>query len=167
MSILSSLGDLYQKISAGAANPEQHFSQVAQTAPTSSLANGLTAAFRSGETAPFAQMASQLFSNGNGSQQARVLNTLLSSVGPGVLASVGGGGLASLLQSGQSSVTPEQAAQISPGDVQKLAEHAEQHDPSIVERLSGVYAQHPVLVQSLGSAALGIIVKKMAETHPA
>ncbi len=166
-SMLSNLSGLFQKITSGDASPEQHFDQVAQAVPCSSLASGLAAAFKSNETAPFSQMASQLFSRGNGTQQASVLNTLLSSVGPGALASLGGGGLASLLQSGQKSVTPEQAANVDPAEVQKLAEHAEKHDPTIIDRVSEVYAQHPVLIKSLGAAALGIAMKKIAETHAA
>lgn len=164
-SMFSNLSGLFQKITSGDANPEQHFDQVAQAVPSSSLASGLAAAFRSNETPPFSQMASQLFSKGNGTQQASVLNTLLSSVGPGMLASLGGGGLASLLQSGQKSVTPEQAANIDPSEVQKLAEHAEQHNPSIIDRVSEVYAQHPALIKGLGAAALGIAMKKISENH--
>jgi hypothetical protein len=165
MSFLSDLGGLFQKITSGGTNPEQHFDEVAKAVPCSSLADGLAAAFRSNETAPFAEMASQLFSNGNPNQQAGLLNSLLSSVGPGVLASLGGGGLASLLRPGQTSITPEEAAKVDPAEVQNLAEHVEKRDPSIIDRVSEIYAQHPTLVKTLGAAAVGIAMRKIAETH--
>jgi len=174
MGLLGGLGDLlkqYTGSGAAPANVEQHFDQVAQTVPSSSLAGGLAEAFRSGETPPFAQMASQLFSNGNGQQQASMLTTLMSSVGPGVLSQFAGNNpnspLASLLQSGQTSVTPEQAAQINPEEVQALAQHAEKSNPSIIDRVSEIYAEHPTLIKTLGAAAMAIAVKKIAEQHQA
>jgi len=174
MGLLGGLGDLlkqYAGSGAAPANVEQHFDQVAQNVPSSSLAGGLAEAFRSGSTPPFAQMASQLFSNGNGQQQASMLTTLLSAVGPAALTQFSGSNpnspLASLLQSGQTQVTPEQAAQINPADVQALAQHAEQHDSSIIDRISAVYAEHPTLIKTLGAAAMAIAVKKIAEQHQA
>jgi hypothetical protein len=172
MSFLSSIGGLLQQY-AGANAPtgqvEEHFDQVAGAVPASTMASGLAAAFRSGDTAPFAQMASQLFSNGNGSQQATMLNTLMASAGPGLLSSLmaggAGGALANLLKSGQTTVTPEQAAAIPPDEVQQLAEHVEKHDSSVIDKLSQVYAEHPTLIKSLGIAAMGIMMNKMSQTH--
>jgi hypothetical protein len=146
-------------------NVEEHFDQAAQAAPASALADGLAAAFRSKETPPFAQMASQLFGASSGSQQAGVLNTLLTSAGPGLLSSLlsGGGvpGLASILGGGATQLTPEQAAQVPPEEVQRLAEHVEKHDPSIVDQISGFYSEHPTLIKTLGGAALAIAMNKM------
>jgi hypothetical protein len=174
MSFLSSIGGLLQQYagkSAPTGNVEEHFDQVAGAVPCSSLAGGLAEAFRSGATPPFAQMASQLFSNGNGSQQASMLNTLLATAGPGVLTSFlganAGGALGSLLRGGQTSVTPEQASSIPPEEVQNLAAHVEKHDGSIIDKISEVYAEHPTLIKSLGVAALGIMMHKMSETHNA
>jgi hypothetical protein len=98
-----------------------------------------------------------------------MLTTLLSTAGPGVLAQFTGNNpnssLASLLQSGQAQVTPEQAAQVDPSEVQALAQHVEQHNPSIIDRVSEVYSEHPTLIKTLGAVALGIAVKKIAENH--
>ncbi len=175
MSLLGSIGDLLKQYSGGTssapANVAEHFDQVAQGVPSSSLAGGLAEAFRSGETPPFAQMAAQLFSNGNGQQQASMLTTLMSSVGPEVLARFTGNNpgspLAGLLQSGQTEVTAEQAAQVDPAEVQARAQHVEQHNPSIIDRVSEVYAEHPTLIKTLGAAALTIAVTKIAEQHEA
>jgi hypothetical protein len=175
MSFLSGIGDLLKQYSANSATPvaapavEQHFDQVAQAVPSSTLAGGLAEAFRSGQTAPFPQLAAQLFANGNSQQQAGVLNGLIATLGPAVIATFAGGApnspLAGLLQSG--SVTPAQAASVSPAEVQALTAHAENQDPSIIDRVSAIYAEHPTLIKSLGAAALTIAMKKIADQHAA
>ncbi|MGB6191473.1 MAG: hypothetical protein WBF42_03320 [Terracidiphilus sp.] len=166
MSLMDSLTDVLKQYEGGTGqvpgNVAQHFDQVAQAAPQSSLADGIAAAFRSNQTPAFGQMVGGLFGQSNGDQKAAMLNQLISSVGPGVLASVAGGGaLSSLLGGGQ--VTPQQAAQVSPEQVQQLAAHAQNADPSIIDRASSFYAQHPTLVKTLGGAALSIALAKVAE----
>lgn len=174
MSMMSGLRDLLKQYTEGnpsAANVEQHFDQVAQAAPTSSLASGLAAALHSGQTGSFSQMASQLFSKGNGQQQASMLSGLLAAAGPSVISRFTGNNpnspLAALLNSGQTSVTPEQASNIPAGDVAALAENAHNTDPSVIDRMSQIYAQHPTLIKTLGAAAMAVAVKKIAEQHAA
>ena len=97
MGFLSGIGDLLKQYQSGNATPantpgvEQHFDQVAQAVPSSTLASGLAEAFRSGQTAPFPQMAAQLFANGNSQQQAGMLNGLLATLGPAMIAKFAGG----------------------------------------------------------------------------
>jgi hypothetical protein len=147
---------------------ESHFSQVAAVAPQSSLAEGLSAAFRSNQTPAFGQMVGSLFGQSTGEQKAGLLNHLMSSMSPGVLQSLlgsgaGGGALASLLRSGNANVTPEQAEQVSPEAVQQLATTAEKHDPSIVDAASQFYAQHSTLVKTLGGMAMTLALAQIAE----
>ncbi len=183
MNWMESLGPLLQQYTSSQsaqppANVEDHFDQVAQAAPASEVAEGLAAAFRSGQTPPFAQMAAQLFGNSGGQQQAGVLNALLGAVGPAVLSQIGAGKGGSILASllggggtsapgspagGDTTVTADQAAQISPEIVKQLAEHAEKTDPSIVDRLSQIYSEHPDLIKTLGGAALTIAIAKVAQ----
>lgn len=175
MGFLSGIGDILNKFSGTNANTTPgnaeetgaQFEQVAKAVPCSSVASGLAEAFRSGNTPPFSQMASQLFSNGDGAQKATMLTALLSAAGPSLLSKLGGSSpaLASLLQSGQTSVTPEQAAKVDPQQVQALAEHVHQADPSIIDKVSQIYAEHPTLVKTLGAAAMAIAMKKIAEHH--
>ena len=110
-------------------------------------------------------MAAQLFANGNSQQQAGVLNGLMATLGPAMIAKFAGSApnspLAALLQSG--SVTPAQAASVNPADVEALTTHAQTQDPSIIDRVSAIYAEHPVLIKSLGAAALTIAMKKIAD----
>jgi hypothetical protein len=147
------------------AQVNQHFDQVAEVAPKNVVAEGLASAFRSSNTPEFGHMLGSLFSQSNGDQKAGILNQLVAAVGPGMLSQLlggGGGGLASLL-SGGSQLTSAQAQQVSPEVVQQLAAHAEKSDPSIIDRASSFYAEHPALVKTLGGAALTIAMAKMAE----
>ena len=142
-----------------------HYDQVAQAAPPADLAGGLSAMFRSDQTPPFAQMIGQLFSNSNGAQRASLLNTLLSDgAASGILsqlAKTAGLSLPSGLGT-TAPITPEAAAQIPPAAVEQAAAQAQQHDPSIIDRVSEIYAQHPTLVKTLGAAAMTIALSHLA-----
>ncbi len=140
-----------------------HFDQVSQSAPPNVMADGLAAAFKSDRTPGFGQMLSTLFTNSNAEQKAGLLNHLLSSVGSGGLAQIlAGTGLAGLA-GGKPNITPEQAQQVSPQAVQQMATNAQQSNPSIVDTVSGFYAQHSTLVKTLGGTALAIALTKVAE----
>lgn len=169
------LGSLLQRYAGGGAPPanvEEHFDQVAENAPPEVLSQGLAAAFRSDSTPPFGQMVGQLFGGADPSQRAGMLTNLLGGMAPAVLATLAsasagsglGGVLGRLLHGGNAPamLTPDQAAQVTPAQVEQIAHHAEQHSPGIVDRMSGFYAEHPQLVKSLGAAALGIAMSQMA-----
>jgi hypothetical protein len=129
------------------------------------LGQGVADAFRSDNTPPFGEMVGQMFGQSNPQQQAGVLNQLLRSIGPGVLAALGGGILgrmSSAANAGTPQVTPEQAAKLTPAQVQEIAAKAEQHDPSVLDKIGGFYAEHPQLVKTLGSAALAIALAGVA-----
>ncbi|MEO8049038.1 MAG: hypothetical protein ABI833_01365 [Acidobacteriota bacterium] len=46
-------------------------------------------------------------------------------------------------------ITPQQAETIPPEAVQELAKNVKQQDPTIIERASSYYAEHPQLIQAL------------------
>jgi hypothetical protein len=163
---------------------DRDFDLFAQQAPPAAVSEGLSAAFRSDETPEFAQMASQLFGRGSGSQRAHMLNTLLATVGPLVLQqmlarrqrgpSTGtgqqqqGGGLGDVLGNilrgdGASKITPEAADQVTAQEVEDIAREAEKKDPSVIDRISEVYAHQPQLLKVLGGAALAIALGRMAQ----
>jgi hypothetical protein len=145
---------------AAPADAHQDFQQVAQAAPTNVVAGGISQAFRSDQTPPFSEMVSNLFSQSDPNQRAGLLNRLLSSVGPGALAGVPGlSGLSSIFHG--ESVTPEQAGQVSPGQVQQMAAHAERQNPSVVDQVSSFYAQHPQVMKAAGGLALTIALQHM------
>ena len=158
--------------SATTANAADHFDKVAQSAPPELLSQGLSAMFHSDQTPPFGQMAAQLFGQADPTQRAGMLNQILGGMGPGVLASLfngaQGGGLGAILgrlsQAGAAPapLTPDEASKLTPEQVQVIASHAEQHNPGIVDQLSGFYVQHAGLIKTLGGAALSIALAKMA-----
>jgi hypothetical protein len=170
------LGSLLSQSSGsgnGASVPD-HLQQVAQSAPPDLLSQGLSAMFHSDQTPPFPKLAGQLLGQANPSQQAGMLNQLLGSMGPATLASGAGGTalgglLSQVTQRGgtPATVTPEQASQLTPQQVQQIASHAEQHSPGIIDKMSGFHAEHPGLIKTLGGAALSIALAKMAASHSA
>jgi hypothetical protein len=142
---------------------EEDFDRFAGAAPEPALAQGVAEAFRSNETPPFAQMVSQLFAHSDGGQRVGLLNTLLGAIGPEVAQRAlgpGMSGLGSLFGGGQ--MTPEQASQIPPEAVEQMAAQAERQNPSVVEWISGFYAQHPALVKTLGAGALTAVLAGLA-----
>ena len=165
MSIFDQIGGLLQQYAGGQAqqNPaqaEQHFDQVAQAAPQEQVAEGLAGAFRSNQTPPFPNMLGQLFQNSNPNQRAGILNTLLQSVSAGGL-----GNLLGTFGLTGGNVTPQQASQVPPEAVEKIAHAAEQHDPSVIDRASQFYAQHPQAVKTLGGLALAAVMAHMANSY--
>jgi hypothetical protein len=157
------------------------YDRFAQAAPPDAVADGLAAAFRSDRTPPFPQMASQMFGRAGGAQRASILNTLLATVGPMVLQQIlarrqagspsgsGGGVLGQILRGGGAAphITPEAAEQLDPKALEEIAQEAEKKDPSIVDKLSKVYAQNPQLVKMLGGAALAIALGHMSQRRSA
>jgi hypothetical protein len=166
MGIVDEVGSILKQYQDGKtpapADVAAHFDQVAGAVPPGTLADGVAHALRSDQTPSLGQTVSTLFSNGDGAQKAGMVNQLLSSIGPAAATTAAGGALASLISKGSTMVTPQQAQQISPAAVKQLADHAETVDGSVVDKLSGFYAQHPTLVKSLGIAALGMVMSRMS-----
>jgi hypothetical protein len=104
-------------------------------------------------------MISNLFMHSDGQQRAGILNRLFGATGPGILTQLPG--LAGLFSGGQQ-ITPQQAEKVPPDVVQQIASQAEEKKPSIVEEVSGFYAEHPQVVKALGGLALAILIQKMA-----
>jgi len=186
MGWMNQIGGLLNQYGGNQTNPAQppqsiddDFDQVAQHAPPQALAGGLAQAFRSDQTPPFGNMVSQMFGQSNGVQRADIVNTLIGALGPTVVAqmlmrNMGGsgglggaggilGGLPALLNGGQTQVTPAQAEQLPTQFIEEAATQAQQKDPSIIDQVSGFYAQQPALVKTLGGAALAIALAKLAQ----
>jgi hypothetical protein len=154
----------YASADASQASPDvhEHFDSVAQAVPKDTLAEGISAAFKSDQTPAFGQMVANLFSQSDPGQKAGMLSRLLSAAGPGVVSSVlASRGLSALAGSGQ--LTPQSASQLTPETVEKLASEAHKQNPSVVDSLSSFYAQHPTLVKSLGATALTIAMAQMSK----
>jgi hypothetical protein len=160
MDWMNSIHDIIQKYSgqgggtaAAPANPHEDFQRVAEAAPKEVVASGISEAFRSEKTPAFPQMLASMFGQSNPNQQAGLLNQLLSALGPAATTIVPG-------LSGPN-VTPQQASQITPDQVQQIAEQAQNHRPSVVDQVSSFYAQHPDVVKAAGGMALSIMLQHM------
>ena len=161
MSLFDQLGGILQQYTGGGAPANQqdainHYQEVARQAPQSSVAGALSSVFRSPSTGTFGQNISSMFGASDPNQRAGILNTILASAGPGILANLG-------LGSGTTHVTPDQAQQINPNAVEQAANHAQSQDPSIIDRASQFYAQHPTLVQALGAGAAVLAMQHMSQ----
>jgi len=155
--------DILTQVVGGGTVTDQHVDQVVQNAPVNVVAAGLASAFRSDQTPDIGQMVGQLFGNSNGQQQAGMLNQILASLGPAAAASLAGGLLGRVMTPGSSQLTPAQASQLSPQDVQQIVEHAHQTQPGIADELAGFYANHAGLIKTLGGAALAIAMARMKD----
>jgi hypothetical protein len=168
MSFLDSLGGIFAQYAPGAAAPADvatHFDQVAQTADSTTVASGIAAALRSDQTPDFGTTVSQLFANASPAQKAGMLNALLASAPAGLRDQ-----LAGLIPGAAATSAPVTGAQVSavpPDVVASIASRLHQQSGTIVDTMSAFYAQHPTLVKTLGSAAMVIAMRKMAEHHMA
>lgn len=156
------LDTLTQLVSTGNVT-EQHFDQAAQAAPPEVLGSALAGAFRSNDTPSIGEMVGTLFGNSNGQQQAGLLNQILATLGPAAAASLAGGALGRVLSPGATQVTPDQASQLTPQEVQAVVNHAHESDPSVADQLGSFYAQHAGLIKTLGGAAMLVAAAKMKE----
>jgi len=172
MEWLNQVTDLIDKYGAGAANTahesaDADFEKFSRHAPPQALSEGLADAFRSSQTPPFAAMLSRLFGGSPASQKSSVLNSLISALGPAIaaqlFASHGAPRAAQELQQGQTVLSPEVAEQVPAGSIEAVAHEAEKKDPSIVDRISALYAQQPALVKTLGGLALTVAMAKIAQ----
>src|SRR5262249_37271537 len=115
----------------------------------------------SDQTPDFSQLVAQLFSQSNQNQKAGLMSHLLSSAEPGTLASLPGLGNLAGLPGAPENHAQTLANQLSPEQVQHIATHVERGDPSIVDRVSEFYAQHPGVMKAVGGMALSIAMKHM------
>lgn len=163
MGLLDTLSQMISNASASGNVTDHHFDQVAQQAPTDVLGRGLSGAFSSNDTPPIGQMVGQLFGNSNGQQQSGMLNQLLTTLGPAAAAALAGGALGRIMSPGATQVTPEQAAKLTPEQVQAVVTHANETNPGIADQLGNFYAQHSGLIKTLGGAAMLIAMTKMKD----
>ena len=114
------------------------FETAARQAPPEDVSHGLHEAFRSDETPPFEKMIGQLFGKSDPNQRAGFLNQILGR-----------------------QVSPAEANNVPVNEVERATADAAATNPGIMERASRFYAEHPVLVQSLGQAAIAIAMNAM------
>jgi hypothetical protein len=154
--------DMLTKAVSGSSGAPQ-FNQIAQNAPNDVLAKGLSGAFASDQTPAIGNMVGQLFGQSNGAQQAGMLNQLMGALGPSVMAGLGGGVLGRIMSPGQTQITPDQASQLTPQQVQDVVNHANEVHPGVADQLGQFYAQHRGLINTLGGIAASVAMMKMKD----
>ena len=159
---------LQQLLSAGTGPvpvaAQNDFHDLARQAAPDDLSQGLAAAFNSSQTPAFGEMVAHMFDQANAGQKAGIVNKLLSGLGPAAMTILSQLGLSAAIRPEAGAVhnmSTDQATQLSLSQVQQIANQAQSANPGIVESMSNFYAQHPVLVKSLGAAALAIILGKI------
>lgn len=161
MGVLDNLkGVLAQYASGGgaAADAAGHFDQVAQAADPGALARGIAAALHANPGGVGAAV-SQLFDNATPDQKAAMLNTLLGAAPANLRAQLQG-----LVPGiGAGAVSGAQAGAVPANVIGSLAATLHQQGSGIVDTMSTFYAQHPTLVKTLGSAAMIVALRKIAE----
>jgi hypothetical protein len=154
--------DILSQVVSGA-SADQHFDHIAANAPTDVMGKGLGEAFRSDQTPDIGSMVGQLFGNSNGNQQAGMLNQVLTTLGPAALTALAGGVMGRMMSPGTTQITPAQASQLSPLQVQEIVNEAHQQSPALADQLGSFYAEHSSLIKTLGGAALAIAMVKMKD----
>ncbi len=158
--------DILKQYADRPTDTQTDFDEVARQVPQDVLGNGIAQAFRSDQTPSFGDMVGNLFGGSNTQQRAGLLGQLLRAVGPSVLSSIAGGALGKFVQAARgaspANVTPAEAQQVTPEQMQELAVAAEKEDPSVLDKIGAYYAQHPEVVKVLGGAALAIALGQMA-----
>jgi hypothetical protein len=138
----------------------QHFDQVAQSAPQSTMAAAISHALSSDQTPPLGQMVSSLFNQATPDQKAGMVNRLLTAIGPTAAGALTSSGVLAGITG--TTATAAQAQALSPDAVKQLADQAQRADGTVVDKLGSFYAQHPTLVKSLGAGALALMMSHMS-----
>ena len=101
----------------------------------------------------FRKLVASLFGGSNGDQTPGMLNQLISSIRPGNGPTVGGRGSArqSAGRRSQNRLLPNRPRAFLQKPCSKMASHKEKADPSIIDKASAFYAQHPGLVKKLSA----------------
>ncbi len=161
--------DILKQYADRPTDTQTDFDEVARQVPPDVLGNGIAQAFRSDQTPSFGTMIGSLLGGSNSQQRAGLLNQLIGAIGPTLLSGIAGGALGRLIQgkqgargAAQPTLTPSDAEQITPQQMQEIAVAAEKEDPSVLDRVGAFYAQHPEVVKMLGGAALAIALGQMA-----
>ena len=170
MDLMGMLGGVLQQAEGGQIpqNLDQHVDTAASAIGPGALGDVLSHLFNSNQTPPFGQMLGGLFGQSSPNLQASVLNGLIGAAGPAVLGGLLGGGglsgLAGLFGGGAPrQLTPEEASKISPQEVQQIAHQVQQTNPGVVDQISSIYANHPTLVKTLGTGAMMLALRKIAD----
>jgi hypothetical protein len=139
----------------------EDFDRVAREADADEIGVGLADALKSEATPPAEQMVGHLYERSDPATRAGLLNEILGSIGTGTVA---GGALGALLRrlGPRQGISPQDVRDIPARDVEAATAEAARRNPSVIETIGRYYSRHPQLVQTLGQAALSILMAGIA-----
>ncbi len=168
MAWMDEISDIVSRYAGGAggaapatANPHQDYCSIANAAPQQVLADALSHAFRSDRTPDFPEMVSSLFRQSNPDQRAGLLGHLIEAAGPTAPTGLPVQSTLADTVGGRQSIAAEAASQVTGDQVRRMANQAQQNDPSTIDRVSGFYAQHPAAIKALGATAITIAIRRI------
>jgi hypothetical protein len=168
MAWMDQISDIVSRYAGGAggaapatASPHEDYCSIANSAPPQVMADALSHAFRSDRTPDFPEMVSSLFRQSNLDQRTGLLGHLIEAAGPTSLTGLPVQNTLADTFGGRQSIAAEAANQVSGDQVRQMANQAQQNDPSIIDRVSGFYAQHPAAVKALGATAITIAIRRI------
>ena len=138
----------------------EDFDQVAREAEPEDLEYGLEEAFNDDETPPAEEMIGQLYEKSDDDTRAGLLNEILGSLwrcrgrAAGCSAAIAGAATAASL--------PRKRTRSPRAKSRSPPRRPRSKNPNIIQAASRFYARHPRLVQTLGQAALAILMRGMA-----
>jgi hypothetical protein len=107
--------------------------------------------------APIPELVSQVYAQAPAPLRAKLLECLLTPVGPLALLALGTGAFARFLgrlQGDTSPISLDDAARISSDHVLELARYVEQCSPAVLMRLGALVSQSPLAMATLSGSAL-------------
>ncbi len=140
---LGPLSNLFQRRkrehSAEEASTRAHFDAVVRSVGPQTLAAGLIAAFRSGQTPLFSELVAQMYANGSRLDKEFTLKHL--------------------------GRPADQGNRTSPDAVRRIAEELELLDVLLIERFSTACSERPGMLETLDAPVLEVVLAKIAERY--
>ena len=161
MALLDELGGLLNNVLSGGLNEQQthdHYDQIAQAVPQQTLGSVIGPALGSLGTSEVLQRVENSATQMSPDQRGGLVQALLSGLGSSGL------NIGSLL--GQLGVDPTVASNpqsATPGEIAKLAAHAQSTNPGIFQEAMSFYSQHPTLVKALGTVVIAKIASQLSQ----
>jgi len=165
MGFMDQIGGLLNQYTGGGgpysqAEAAEHYDQIHQAVPTDLLGSIIGPALGALSTD---HVQDRIYDSAQAMQPAQRAGFLESLLGafqsscaniPALLAQLG---INQAVASNPYNATPEEVA--------KLAAHAHENNPSVLQQAMSFYAQHPTLVKMLGTMAIASIAKNLSQ-HP-
>lgn len=160
MSLLDQIGPLLRQYAGGNAaatdaEAHAHYDQITAAVPPHQLAPAIGPALTTLPPDDVRDRVSASAAQMNAPQRGSLVQSILAGLGPQASSVLSSLGLSPSLATNPTSA--------SPADAGALAAHVQQERPEIFNQAMAFYAQHPMLVKTLGAVAIARIAQQL--TH--